>query len=195
MIITTTDSVEGYRVTRYFPPVVANVVAGTNVLSDLFAGLSDVFGGRSATYQTYLAEMHAGAVRELEQKAAALGANCLLGTRFDLDQISGKGMQMFMLNAVGTPVTIATDAEIAAQAAAAQEVRLEAEQRAAERRERLAGATSVQDMLRDPEIARQAKERYRLYGRDVSAAFLNDKARELGLGDVDVWPEDVAGLV
>ncbi|NMM16007.1 MAG: YbjQ family protein [Cellulomonas sp.] len=191
MIITTTSMVDGYRIVRYFPPIVANLVAGTGFFNDIVAGFSDFFGGQSETYQSYLRDMYAAAMRDLEAKAETAGANCLIGASFDLDQVSGKGMQMFMLNAVATPVTIKTDAEIAEEAEAEELAQAESDRREAERRERFAGVTSIAGLLDDPEIARQARERKRMYGRNVCASFLKGKALELGLGDIDITEDDI----
>lgn len=183
--------VDGYRIVRYFPPVVSNLVAGTGFLNDIVAGFSDFFGGQSATYQSYLRDMYAEALRDLETKAKTIGANCLIGASFDLDQVSGKGMQMFMLNAVATPVTIKTDAEIVEEAEAVELAKAEQEHREAERRARFAGVTSIDGLLNDPEIAKQARERKRLYGRNVCASYLKTKALELGLGEIDITEDDI----
>lgn len=191
MITTTTHTVDGYRIVQYFPPVVANVVAGTGALNDLVASISDVFGGSSQTYQSALAGMYATAQRDLQDKAGAAGANCLVGVQFDLGQISGKGMQMFMLSAVATPVTIKTDAEMAADAVTEDAARVATARVAAERRERFAGVESIEGLLTDPEIARQARETRRLYGRNVCVSYLQEKAAELGLGHLDISAADL----
>lgn len=191
MILTTTDSVDGYTIVRYFPPVVANLVAGTGALGDLVASFSDVFGGRSETYQRYFTDMYAEAVKELEHKAKILGANCVVGARFDLDQISGKGMQMFMLNAIATPVVIKTPSEIAdaAEAKARETAQLELDK--AERRERFANVESVLGLLSDPEMAEQARSLRRTYGRGVVASYLQQKASELGLEGMEISEDDI----
>lgn len=191
MIVTTTNSVEGYRIVRYFPPVVANIVAGTGMFSDMFAGLSDVFGGRSATYQRVLRDMYAEAASELEAEAKRVGGNCAVGASFDLDQISGKGMQMFMLNAVATPVVIKTEQEIAGEIEAEALEKAGVERHEAERRERFAGVVSIAGLLDDPEIAADARNLRRVYGRSVCASFLNRKAAELGLGELDISEDDI----
>ena len=106
MIVTTTNSVDGHRIVRYFPPIVTNLVTGTGTFSDTAASFSDFFGGRSESYQRQLTEMYAQAVKDLEAMAEQVGANCAVGVTFDLGEISGKNKQMFMLNAVATPVLI-----------------------------------------------------------------------------------------
>ena len=191
MIITTTNSVDGYTVVSYFPPVSASLVAGTGLFNDLIAGFTDTFGGKSETYQRHFSDLHAEAIQELEIKAARLGANAVIGARFNLDQISGKGMQMFMLNAFATPVVIKTPLEIADGIEA--EVRAKAEREAVEagRRARFAGVDSLLGLLADPELAAQARDLRRTYGRGVCASFLTNKAADLGLQGIEITEDDI----
>jgi len=106
ILVTTTSSIEGMNVTKYFKPISAHVVAGTNFFSDFFASFSDVFGGRSQTYQRQLSSIYAESIEILKRSAYELGANCIVGLRVDLDEISGKGKSMFMITATGTAVLI-----------------------------------------------------------------------------------------
>ena len=57
VLVTTTPFIEGRKVKKYLKPVSAHVVAGTNLFSDFFASFSDVFGGRSKTYQRQLSSI------------------------------------------------------------------------------------------------------------------------------------------
>jgi uncharacterized protein YbjQ (UPF0145 family) len=111
ILAVTTNNIEGYRILKYISPIVANVVIGTGFLTDLFAGFTDIFGGRSDAYQRQLKELYETAINQLKKEAQEKGANCILGMKIDLDEISGKGMQMFMLNAIGTAVIIKTEEE------------------------------------------------------------------------------------
>lgn len=106
ILVTTTSSIEGLNIKQYIKPISAHVVAGTNFFSDFFASFSDVFGGRSQTYQRQLSSIYTEAVEMLKRSAYEAGANCILGLKVDLDEISGKGKSMFMVTATGTAVTI-----------------------------------------------------------------------------------------
>lgn len=106
ILVTTTSSVEGLSIKQYIKPISAHVVAGTNFFSDFFASFSDVFGGRSQTYQRQLSSIYTEAVETLKRSAYEVGANCILGLKVDLDEISGKGKSMFMITATGTAVII-----------------------------------------------------------------------------------------
>ncbi len=106
ILVTTTSSVDGLEVKQYLKPISAHIVAGTNLFSDFFASFSDVFGGRSQTYQKQLSLLYNEAIERLRTAAFEIGANCIIGLNIDLDEISGKGKSMFMLTAIGTAVIV-----------------------------------------------------------------------------------------
>ncbi|MBP9099565.1 MAG: YbjQ family protein [Ferruginibacter sp.] len=106
ILVITTTSIDSIKVTRFLKPVSAHIVAGTNLLSDFFGGLTDVFGGRSGSYQKQLTSLYNEAIEQIRNTAHEIGANCVLGLRLDMDEISGKGKSMFMISAVGTAAII-----------------------------------------------------------------------------------------
>ena len=106
ILVTTTSSIDGLEIKQYLNPISAHIVAGTNLFSDFFASFSDVFGGRSQTYQKQLASLYTEAIERLRIAAYEMGANCILGLKVDMDEISGKGKSMFMITAIGTAVII-----------------------------------------------------------------------------------------
>lgn len=106
MIITTTNSIEGAEITSYMRLVSANIVVGTNFLSDFMASFTDFFGGRSNTYQQELDKVYQNAINEISAKATAIGADAIVGLKMDFNEISGKGKTMFMVSAVGTAVKL-----------------------------------------------------------------------------------------
>jgi uncharacterized protein YbjQ (UPF0145 family) len=106
ILVTTTSSLEGIKVMKYLQPISTHVVTGTNIFSDLGASLTDIFGGRSETYQKQLSSIYSEAVENLKKKAKEIKANCILGLKVDIDEISGNGKSMFMITATGTAVII-----------------------------------------------------------------------------------------
>jgi len=106
VLVVTTSSVDGLKVKRYLKPVSAHIVAGTNLFNDFLGGLTDVFGGRSYTYQKQLRSLYEEAIERIKFAAYEIGANCIVGLNIDMDEISGKGKSMFMLTAVGTAVIL-----------------------------------------------------------------------------------------
>ena len=106
ILVVTTSSVDGLKIKQYLKPVSAHIVAGTNLFSDFLGGLTDVFGGRSETYQKQLVSLYNEAIERIKFAAHEIGANCVIGLTIDMDEISGKGKSMFMLTAVGTAVLL-----------------------------------------------------------------------------------------
>ncbi|ATI41848.1 hypothetical protein CBW24_07450 [Pacificitalea manganoxidans] len=103
MITTTTNSVEGYQIAEYHGIVVGEAILGANVFRDLFAQVTDIIGGRSGAYERSLGEARTTALNELQDRAADLGANAVVGIDLDYEVINN----MLMVSASGTAVTIA----------------------------------------------------------------------------------------
>lgn len=106
MIVTTTPSVEGRPITRYCGVVAGEAILGANIFKDLFAGLRDIVGGRSGTYERELAKAREIALRELQERAAELGANAVVGVDLDYE-VMGQANGMLMVSASGTAVVLA----------------------------------------------------------------------------------------
>ena len=102
MIMTTTPSVEGRRITAYHGIVTGEAILGANVFRDIFAGITDIIGGRSGAYEQSLAEARETALRELGERAEALGANAVIGVDLDYEVINN----MLMVSASGTAVRL-----------------------------------------------------------------------------------------
>jgi uncharacterized protein YbjQ (UPF0145 family) len=102
MILTTTPSVEGYAIAEYKGIVTGEAILGANIFRDLFAGITDIIGGRSGAYEAELAKARQTALRELEEAAAALGATAVVGIDLDYEVINN----MLMVSASGTAVRL-----------------------------------------------------------------------------------------
>lgn len=105
MITTTTPSVEGRRITAYYGIVTGETIIGANVFRDFFAGIRDIIGGRSGSYEKVLREAKDTALREMEEQAARIGANAIVGVDLDYETV-GQGGSMLMVTASGTAVRI-----------------------------------------------------------------------------------------
>lgn len=112
ILVITTSSAEGLKIKKHLKPVSAHIVAGTNLFSDFLGGLTDVFGGRSSSYQKQLSSLYNEAIEKIKHNAHEIGGNCVIGLSIDMDEISGKGKSMFMLTAIGTAVIIESDEKI-----------------------------------------------------------------------------------
>lgn len=105
MLVTTTSTVEGRPVQEYLGIVNAQSIIGANLFKDMFAGLRDVFGGRSKTYERVLEEAKEDVMRELIEHAQAKGANAIIGVDLDYETVGASG-SMLMVIATGTAVRI-----------------------------------------------------------------------------------------
>lgn len=107
MIITTTDAVEGRRTIDYLGVVGGEAVMGTNVFRDFFAGIRDVVGGRSGSYEKELRRARTMALEEMAEKAEDLGADAVVGVDLDYEHLGVGDRSMLMVSANGTAVKLA----------------------------------------------------------------------------------------
>jgi uncharacterized protein YbjQ (UPF0145 family) len=105
MLLTTTPNVEGYRITRYCGVVTGEAILGANVVKDLFAGVTDMIGGRSSTYENELIRARDIAFSELQQRAAKCGGNAVVGIDIDYE-VLGQSNGMLMVAVSGTAVVV-----------------------------------------------------------------------------------------
>lgn len=101
MLITTTPSVDGHRIAQYLGVVGGDAILGANVFKDLFAGIRDIVGGRSAAYEQQIREAKSIAFQEMADWAASLGANGVVSVDVDYETIGGS---MLMVSVSGTAV-------------------------------------------------------------------------------------------
>ncbi len=106
MLVTTTNVVEGRKVTQYFGLVSGEAIMGANIFKDIFAGIRDIVGGRSASYEKELRKAKDIAIAELIENAKAMGANAVIGVDLDYETIGGGTGNMLMVSASGTAVVI-----------------------------------------------------------------------------------------
>jgi len=105
MITTTTPSIEGHKIIAYYGIVSGDTIIGANIFRDFFANIRDVVGGRSKSYEKVLREAKETALREMNTKAAALGANAVVGVDLDYETVGASG-SMLMVVATGTAVKV-----------------------------------------------------------------------------------------
>lgn len=103
MILTTTNSVEGRPAREYLGVVTGETIIGANFIKDFFAGIRDIVGGRSGSYEKVLREAKDSALREMEERARQLGADAVIGIDIDYETI-GQGNSMIMVTCSGTAV-------------------------------------------------------------------------------------------
>ena len=103
MLVTTTSSLEGRRIVRYLGFVSGEAILGINIARDLFAGLRDIVGGRSNSYEQELGRAKEIAISEMVQQAQSFGANAVIAVDLDFETMGNSG-SMLMVAASGTAI-------------------------------------------------------------------------------------------
>lgn len=106
MIITTTNNVPGMEIAEYKGFATGEVVAGINFIKDLGAGIRNLFGGRVQGYEDEIIKARAEVLKELEARAAEMGANAVIGVRIDFDALGSDGNNMLLVTVTGTAVVV-----------------------------------------------------------------------------------------
>ena len=103
MILSTTNTLENRNITDYLGVVTGETIIGANIFKDIFAGIRDIVGGRSGSYERVLAEARENALDEMAAKAKDLGADAVIGIDLDYETLGANG-GMIMVTASGTAV-------------------------------------------------------------------------------------------
>lgn len=103
MLLTTTNTIEGHDITRYYGIVSGETIIGANVFKDFFAGIRDIVGGRSSSYESVLREAKETALQEMKEQAERMGANAVIAIDLDYETVGANG-SMLMVTASGTAI-------------------------------------------------------------------------------------------
>ena len=103
MLLTTTNTIEGHDITRYYGIVSGETIIGANVFKEFFAGIRDIVGGRSSSYESVLREAKETALQEMKEQAGRMGANAVIAIDLDYETVGANG-SMLMVTASGTAV-------------------------------------------------------------------------------------------
>lgn len=106
IILTTAPYIDGFRVIETLDIITSECVFGMNIIRDMFAAISDIFGGRSQASQKVLRDARVTCLRELRREATEMGANAVIAVDLDYSEFSGGGKSMLFLVASGTAVKI-----------------------------------------------------------------------------------------
>ena len=105
MLLYTTPTIEGHPIREYKGVVTGETIIGANFVKDFMAGIRDIFGGRSGSYEKVLREAKDTALQELEQRAAEIGATAVVGIDIDYETVGQSG-SMLMVAVSGTAVVL-----------------------------------------------------------------------------------------
>jgi UPF0145 protein HMPREF6745_1609 len=105
MLISTTPTIEGRPIQAYKGVVTGETIIGANLFKDFMAGIRDIIGGRSGSYEKVLREAKDTSLAEMQQRAEQMGANAIVGVDIDYETIGQNGC-MLMVAVSGTAVVI-----------------------------------------------------------------------------------------
>ena len=103
MLLTTTSTIQNREIEIYYGLVSGETIIGANIIKDFFAGITDIVGGRSGSYERVLKEAKEEAIREMSMQASAMGANAVIGIDLDYETV---GSSMLMVTAAVTAVKL-----------------------------------------------------------------------------------------
>lgn len=104
MLILTTQTIEGKKITEYLGFVTGDSLLGANMYKDMFSGVRDVVGGRTSKYEEELRSARELAFDSMKEKAEQKGANAIIGTRVAYQNLGGTMGNTIMVTIFGTAV-------------------------------------------------------------------------------------------
>ena len=102
MIVVTTQTIPGWKITHVMGIVSGEAIIGANIFRDVFAAITDIVGGRSGAYESALNSAKNLALDDMRQCAAGMGANAVVACDLDYETPGS----MLMVSASGTAVRI-----------------------------------------------------------------------------------------
>lgn len=105
MITSTTPEVAERPISQTLGVVSGEAIIGAHLFRDLFAGITNIIGGRAGGYENALREARDIAIREMCDEAKRLGADAVVGVDLDYEAL-GADNGMLMVTAAGTAVKL-----------------------------------------------------------------------------------------
>lgn len=106
IVVTTTFHVEGYRIREYRGLVRGIIVRAPTITQGFFGGLKSIIGGQIGSFTEMCEQARQQAFELLIQHAQALGANAIVGVRYDASDVGGARMSATEVLCYGTAVVI-----------------------------------------------------------------------------------------
>ncbi len=103
MILTTSDAIEGSKITKTLGIVKGNTIRAKHIGKDFVAGLRNIVGGEIKEYTEMLDESREEAVRRMVEDADKLGADAVVTVRFTTSTVIGGAAELL---AYGTAVKL-----------------------------------------------------------------------------------------
>ena len=87
MFVTTTFTIEGYRITAYKGLVRGIIVRSPTIAQGIIGGLKNIIGGRIGAYTEMCEQARSSAYESMIQHAQQVGANAVVGVRYDAAEV------------------------------------------------------------------------------------------------------------
>src|SRR5260221_13625129 len=87
ILITTSTSLEGYRVTKQLGLVRGITVRSRSILGNLAGGFMTIFGGKSTIYTELCEKTREEALQLMIQHGLELGCNAIINMRYDANEV------------------------------------------------------------------------------------------------------------
>jgi uncharacterized protein YbjQ (UPF0145 family) len=104
--VTTTFTIEGYRIKQYLGVVRGLIVRAPTISQGILGGLKSIIGGQIGAYTEMCEQTRQQAYELLIQHALVVGANAIVGFRYDASEIGGKTTSATEVLCYGTAVVI-----------------------------------------------------------------------------------------
>jgi uncharacterized protein YbjQ (UPF0145 family) len=111
MQVTTTFTIEGYRIVEYKGMVRGIIVRSPTIAQGILAGLKEIIGGKIGAYTRMCEQTRSQAYDSMLEHAKAMGANAIVGVRYDASSVEQRGGAVEVL-CYGTAVIIAKETGI-----------------------------------------------------------------------------------
>ena len=105
--VTTTFTIEGYRIAKYLGVVRGIIVRAPTISQGIMGGLKSIIGGQIGAYTTMCEQTRQQAYELLVDHAVALGANAIVGLRYESSEIGSGATEVLCY---GTGVVIEPEA-------------------------------------------------------------------------------------
>jgi uncharacterized protein YbjQ (UPF0145 family) len=105
MLASTTFEIPGYEIVEHKGMVRGIIVRSPTISQGIIGGLKNIIGGRIGAYTTMCEQTRGQAYEEMEKHAAELGANAIVGIRYDASSVESKGAAVEVL-CYGTAVAV-----------------------------------------------------------------------------------------
>lgn len=89
VLLSTTPTLEGYRIAEYLGVETATIVIGTGVIAEFTSDISDFFGARSSSFENMVLSGRQVALEKLQLAARQHGGNAIVGLAINFTEFSG----------------------------------------------------------------------------------------------------------